>query len=321
MARGASRRLTIVGILVFIAVTITAVGFEGLILSRDWIFLWVILGLLALSLSDLKRWSRGIVFDWLPFFGILFVYDLARGLADNLGIHPHTSTGIDVDHALFGGDPIPTVWLQHHLYSPFHVHWYDYGIFVVYLTHFFATVIIAALLWRYAYPAFKRFRTMVLALTAAGFLTYVLFPGTPPWLAAQEGHLPYVSRVVGDMWNHDGGMLPAAALFQNGNEYVNDVAAVPSLHAAFPVLIALFFWRGAGPKLRVLLVAYPLAMAFTLVYGGEHYVFDVLLGWVYAAGVYGLVTAVEVALARRRARTVPLQPVEAPLPSPAGATM
>ena len=27
-------------------------------------------------------------------------------------------------------------------------------------------------------------------------------------------------------------------------------------------------------------------MAWTLVYGGEHYVFDVLLGWIYAVAVY-----------------------------------
>jgi len=27
-------------------------------------------------------------------------------------------------------------------------------------------------------------------------------------------------------------------------------------------------------------------MCWTLVYGGEHYVFDVLLGWIYAVAVY-----------------------------------
>jgi membrane-associated phospholipid phosphatase len=27
-------------------------------------------------------------------------------------------------------------------------------------------------------------------------------------------------------------------------------------------------------------------MGWTLVYGGEHYVFDVLLGWIYAVAVY-----------------------------------
>ena len=37
-------------------------------------------------------------------------------------------------------------------------------------------------------------------------------------------------------------------------------------------------------------------MAFTLVYTGEHYVVDVLVGWLYAAGAVAAVAAV------RRAR-------------------
>jgi membrane-associated phospholipid phosphatase len=320
MAR--SQRITLIAIVAFIGVTAGLVAAEGLILSRDWVFAWAMLGLLALSLADVKRWLRGLVFDWLPFVGILFVYDIARGVADNVGIAPHTSTALDVDGALFG-HPIPTVWLQHHLYDYAHVHWYDYGAFVVYLTHFFATFVIAVFLWRFAYPQFRRFRTMILALTAAGFLTYVLFPATPPWLASQDGHLPYLYRVIGEMWNHTDGMYPAAGLFQNGNEYVNEVAAVPSLHAAFPVMFLLFFWRGAcgRPWLRVLLVAYPLAMAFTLVYGGEHYVFDVLLGWIYAVAVYSAVTALERALARRRGRArKPALAHDSPLPETAGVT-
>ena len=56
---------------------------------------------------------------------------------------------------------------------------------------------------------------------------------------------------------------------------------MPSLHAAYPVLLMLFFWSSAG-KWRWLLPLYPLLMAFSLVYTGEHYVFDILLGWVYA---------------------------------------
>ena len=47
---------------------------------------------------------------------------------------------------------------------------------------------------------------------------------------------------------------------------------------------SLFFWKTAG-RWRPLLVVYPLAMAFTLVYTGEHYVIDILLGWLYAAAV------------------------------------
>jgi membrane-associated phospholipid phosphatase len=286
-----ARLATVAALTVFIGATVAAVATQGLQLSDDWLFIWLVLGLLALSLTDIKRWARGVIVDWLPFAGFLLAYDIARGVADNVGIAPHTSTGIDFDRALFG-HTLPTNWLQDRLFDVTVAHWYDYLTFVVYLSHFFVTLLIAAFLWRFRYPLFRRWRTMVLAIAGAGFATYVLFPGTPPWLASQQGHLPYITRTIGYMWQHVG-VYPAAALFETSNRYVNDVAAIPSLHAAYTLLVVLFFWSRVRPWQRVLLLAYPLAMGFTLVYTGEHYVFDVVLGWAYAVGVYSAVLAFE----------------------------
>jgi hypothetical protein len=78
----------------------------------------------------------------------------------------------------------------------------------------------------------------------------------------------------------------------------NPVAAVPSMHAALPVLLLLFLWSRARRLLRVLLVSYAALMGFVLVYTGEHFVFDILAGWACAAVVHVLVTAYE-----RRRRT------------------
>ncbi len=76
-------------------------------------------------------------------------------------------------------------------------------------------------------------------------------------------------------------------MFETGSKFNNDVAAVPSLHAACPMLICLFFFpRVRKTWLKVLLVAYVPAMALALVYTGEHFVFDIILGWIYAVVVY-----------------------------------
>jgi membrane-associated phospholipid phosphatase len=67
-------------------------------------------------------------------------------------------------------------------------------------------------------------------------------------------------------------------------DHGNYFAAVPSLHTAFSVLVAATLWPLTRQWwLRAILVVYPCAMGFTLVYGGEHWVFDVLLGGVYTA--------------------------------------
>jgi hypothetical protein len=78
--------------------------------------------------------------------------------------------------------------------------------------------------------------------------------------------------------------LPVAALLLADRQgQVNQVAAVPSLHIAFAVLTCLVLlpvarriWQ------RVALVAYTLLMPLVLVWAGEHYVVDTLLGAAYA---------------------------------------
>ena len=60
---------------------------------------------------------------------------------------------------------------------------------------------------------------------------------------------------------------------------------MPSLHAGFTALVAMFLWSRVRRGLRPLRALYPLAMALTLIPTGEHYFFDVVLGWTYAAAV------------------------------------
>lgn len=78
----------------------------------------------------------------------------------------------------------------------------------------------------------------------------------------------------------------------------NPVAAMPSLHAAVPALLALFLWPGSQWWWRLAACGYALAMAWTLLYTGEHYVVDVVAGWLGAA--VAVATARLVALRRER---------------------
>jgi membrane-associated phospholipid phosphatase len=83
---------------------------------------------------------------------------------------------------------------------------------------------------------------------------------------------------------------------------------VPSLHAALTMLVALFIWPRVRRPLRPLLLLYPLAMGLTLMATGEHYFFDVLLGWLYAGTVMGAWAWRE----RRRARVTVRGPSRPP---------
>ncbi|MEV7022628.1 phosphatase PAP2 family protein [Kitasatospora sp. NPDC093558] len=262
---------------------------NGLPSANDVVFCWLIGALLTAAVHS-GHGPRGFLLvlrDWVPVMAAVWTYSLLRGYGAHTPWAPHWLPQLDADQVL-GFGRTWTVRLQHALYTPGSPHWYDYAAVTVYLSHFFLVFVILAVLWRRDHARYVRLLTCYLVLTFAGFATYLLYPADPPWLVAQEGHLPEVTRVVSAVLT-DIGLPQAQSVFENGSQFANDVAAMPSLHSAYPAMLLFFFWPTARPWLRALLVAYPLAMAFTLVYGAEHFIVDILAGWTYAAVVvFGL---------------------------------
>ncbi|CAN5259564.1 phosphatase PAP2 family protein [soil metagenome] len=271
---------------------------EGVPVERLRVTAWIFAALAIWCLGRGWRTAARAVLDWVPFTAVLYAYDLTRGVADTVGMPVHVSAPAVADQVLFFGE-LPPVWLQQQFYTPGQVRWYDVAVSLIYITHFLATPLVAAVLWVRHRQQWIAYSTRVVVLALAGLVTYVLYPAAPPWYAARDGVIEPVSRISNIGWN-ELGLTKAAALIDTGQATANLVAAIPSLHTAFAALIAAFFFRRARGWLRVLLVVYPLAMALVLVYSGEHYVVDVLLGWFYFVGVLVAVPAASRWWLRRR---------------------
>ena len=124
-------------------------------------------------------------------------------------------------------------------------------------------------------------------LNIAGFVTYHLYPAAPPWyfhlhgctvdLAAPASAGPNLTRV--DAWL---GISYFAGFYGRSSDVFG---AVPSLHVAYPLLMALSGWKKHGALGRTLLVAFYLWMCFAAVYLDHHWVIDVALGSVYTVVV------------------------------------
>jgi PAP2 superfamily len=254
----------------------------GIPVQRELVIAWTCGALGCASIGRPPREIAQLVLDWLPLAVVLCVYDFTRGGADSLGMGVNYTPMIDFDRFLFLGET-PTEWLQARLYEPGIVHWWDVCFSVIYTSYFIVPFALAGYLWLRERHAFLAFTKRMVTLATAGLVTYVLFPAAPPWMAGREGLIGEVHRSTADGWSalHVG----TAGWFERGQAVVNQVAAVPSLHSAFVALVSMFLWPRLRPAWRPLLVAYPLAMGLTLVATGEHYVFDVLLGWLYAAAV------------------------------------
>jgi membrane-associated phospholipid phosphatase len=221
-----------------------------------------------------------------------------HGAATNrLGIGLHVAGPAHVDGGVFGA--VPSVWLQQRLVDG-SAHWYDAAAALVYVTHFVSLPLLTAVTWFCLRDRFTAWIVAVLTFTTLGVGVYVVFPAAPPWLASSRGVIGTVHRISSPGWDYL--HLPLVGrLIVAGQSGSNPVAAMPSLHAGSALLVALFLWPLATRLWRAVLVGYVLLMAVALVYMGEHYVVDVVAGWLTA----GVAVGAGAAARRHRARGHP----------------
>lgn len=250
---------------------------------------------------------------WLPLGALLLAYaaaqlinlpigdDVVPGRRNAFGFPLHVAEPAHLDRAVFGA--LPTAWLQQHLHTG-GARWYDAVLALVYISHFVVIPAVTAFLWFRVRDRFRPWIVAVLAMTVAGTVTYVVYPMAPPWMADQLGVVDGVSRISDIGWGYLH-LDRVGELLARSQGASNPVAAMPSLHAAGAALVLLFCWPSVGPARRILLVSYAAAMGFVLVYSGEHYVVDVVAGWLAAVlGVLvGRLWARRSTRPRRRVRT------------------
>ena len=190
---------------------------------------------------------------------------------------------LDLEKWVFHG-VVPTQWLQQRLYDASQIRWYDVLVALVYVSHFVVVWAYAAVLYLRNRERWGQWARRILLLSYAGLLTYIIYPAAPPWYAANHGLIPGVVRIASRGFEalH---LHSASALISQAQGRGNDVAAMPSLHGAFTAMLTVFLWPRLPNWGRALMVLYTFAMGFSLVYGGEHYVVDILMGYMYVAVV------------------------------------
>ena len=292
--------LSRLGLTAYVVVLVTYIVKVGVPIDRIGQSVWIVAGIIAARLGRPLRDHVRAVLDWLPLIAALILYDHTRGIADTLGIQIRVLELVDLERLLFGGT-LPTAWMQEHAYDPTNPHWWDAAASLVYVTHFVLPWALAAVLYVRSRPVWLTYVRRVVLLSYAGLATYILVPAAPPWYASRYGFVAdQMDRIATDGWAVLG-LNSAGVLLEQAQAGSNQVAAMPSLHAAFALLFSITLWVLVRNRLlRVLIAIYPIAMALTLMYGGEHYVIDVLLGWVYV----GLVVLVSVAWQNWRSTAV-----------------
>ena len=279
------RSVRIAGVAVYLVALAGWVAVLGLPKQTLSAFLWIWLATIAWNIRAPWRTQLAFPRDWWPALAVLTLYLYSRGMADDLGFPVHVIEPIEADRWLFGGIE-PTEYLQANLCGVPCVRtmapqWYDVVLTTVYYSFFFVPILTASVLWVRDRTAWVRFMRRYLSLSLLALVGYVTYPMAPPWMAARDGFLSAnVDRITGRGWWD----LGEIGIHETLSAVSNQVAAMPSLHAAVALFVSVFGINESRRRWRWLLLLYPVAMGFLLVYYAEHYVVDIIAGFT-AAGL------------------------------------
>lgn len=248
-------------------------------LSPDQFFAFAILSVIFIGRTKQFLW------DWVPVLLLLFGYEYLRGIVPLLTRNPHIWPMIKSDQYLFGF--IPTIQLQAVLFQDGLLRWYDYVAVVLYISHFIIPMLVAFIFWMYDRHTFKEFTIAFLLLSYMAFATFIAFPAMPPWMASDLNYLPPLKKIMDQVMGSFAHPISVPSIYKFFG--ANLVAAVPSLHAAYPWLIFLFVVKKLGGIVGMLVLPYVFGVWFSVVYLGEHYVVDVIAGLLYASVAYAVV--------------------------------
>lgn len=248
-----------------------AAAFALLLMPRDHLLPKVaaVLLVIPLAITGVKRTDT---FRWwaiyvIAFFGFAYVRDLGDQFLPVLVHYP-----IVADRAIgLGAQPVNAL---QSFYSPGWPRWWDHVAIAVHISYFPVVPITGLFLWRSA-----RLRPLLMGCVGVyvvSVLICLLLPTAPPWMAGQMGAMPTVYKIIRDVL---GGVTPGFYEYGLRVAGSNPVAAMPSVHAAIAAIIGLV---GLGTRWAVPGIGYTVLMGMSLVYLGEHYVVDVLAGWLVA---------------------------------------
>lgn len=205
---------------------------------------------------------------WTPIYVCILIYDLMRAFADNISKRV-LNYPLEIENIIFGSH-LPNEVLQKTFSA-----WLSPPYFVLftlsYLSHFFLPLLFLAYTWKKNISIFILSAKAFLTLNLMAVITFLLLPASPPWHA-----LPNLERVTPVSIDY---MFGAMQAFHSLD--ANPFAPFPSLHAAYPFLFFLLS-RKYYPKVAKFILLLCVTVSFTLVLFGEHYVVDLLAGYLYA---------------------------------------
>ena len=144
------------------------------------------------------------------------------------------------------------------------------------------------LLWKNK-PGVVEFTYAYLITNIIGIIIYYIYPAAPPWYYLNHGPVADTTIIGSEAYLSEFDRIIGTPIF-NGiyAKGTNVFGAIPSLHAAYPLLGFLFAYRHKHKPFVIFFVFMAIGTWIGAVYTWHHYIIDVLLGMICAVGAYAI---------------------------------
>ena len=227
----------------------------------------------------LSEKSRRFVLGFSIFILFWIIYDSMRALPNYEVSSVYIKEPYDLEKLLFGINYQNKLLTPNEYFSINNTHVLDFLSGFFYIN--WMPVPLAFGLWLFVKDKelFLKFSLVFLTVNLLGFMVYYIYPAAPPWYVAKYGfdlHIGVPGSRAG-LARFD--ELIHYPLFEGiYNKNANVLAAMPSLHAAYPVIVFYFGLKKKVGWLNILFAVFVAGIWFSAVYSGHHYIIDVIAG-------------------------------------------
>jgi hypothetical protein len=224
--------------------------------------------------------TRKLITAFSVFIVFWILFDYMKALP-NYAVNPvHTGSLYELDKGLFGAyAPDGTLLSPNEYWTRHHTTALDILAGCSYLCWMPVPLAFGVYLFYKKRAGFLPFALTFLFVNLLGFVIYYVYPAAPPWYIQLYGfqvHLSTPGNTAGlqrfDDYFHAG--IFHALYAKSSNVF----AAMPSLHAAYPLITFYYGVKNRVGWLNLFLGMVVLGIWFAAVYTGHHYVLDVLAG-------------------------------------------
>ncbi len=224
--------------------------------------------------------SRKLILGFSVFIIFWIIYDSMRIIPNYEVTTAHIKEPYELEKLLFGFDYFGKIITPNEFFLQNNNRFLDFLSGFFYINWMPVPIGFGVYLYFTNKELFIKYSLAFLFVNIVGFIIYYIYPAAPPWYVQDYGFDLHIgvkgSRAGLERFDNLIGIPIFEGIY---NKNANVLAAMPSLHSAYPVIVLFYsFKKKIKPITKVLFTIFLFGIWFSAVYSSHHYIIDVIAG-------------------------------------------